>query len=105
MADETPDLFAPPPATPPPPRPVGSLDLPYYRQQIAQLAAHRLFLGTSSWKYPGWCGGIYDEPRYLTRGKFSEASLSASVWPNPIPSSGTVSAFVRSVPASLYMFT
>lgn len=30
-----------------------------------------LFLGTSSWKYEGWLGQIYDEDRYLTRGKFS----------------------------------
>ncbi len=31
----------------------------------------RLYLGTSSWKYEGWLGQIYDEPRYLTRGKLS----------------------------------
>ena len=30
-----------------------------------------LFLGTSSWKYEGWLGQIYDEQRYLTRGKLS----------------------------------
>jgi uncharacterized protein YecE (DUF72 family) len=72
MADETPDLFASPPA---PPKSIGPLDLPRYRQQIAQLAAHRLYIGTSSWKYPGWNGGIYDEQNYLTRGKFSEAKF------------------------------
>lgn len=37
------------------------------------LADHGVLLGTSSWKYPGWCGTLYDEQRYLTRGKFSEA--------------------------------
>jgi uncharacterized protein YecE (DUF72 family) len=30
-----------------------------------------LCLGTSSWKYEGWLGQIYDEQRYLTRGKLS----------------------------------
>jgi uncharacterized protein YecE (DUF72 family) len=30
-----------------------------------------LFIGTSSWKYEGWLGQIYDEQRYLTRGKLS----------------------------------
>jgi len=30
-----------------------------------------LYLGTSSWKYEGWLGHIYDEQRYLTRGKLS----------------------------------
>lgn len=37
------------------------------------LAAQGIFIGTSSWKYPGWLGGVYDEQRYLTRGKFSMA--------------------------------
>ena len=30
-----------------------------------------LRLGTSSWKYEGWLGQIYDGQRYLTRGKLS----------------------------------
>ena len=30
-----------------------------------------LYLGTSSWKYEGWLGQIYDEQRYLARGKIS----------------------------------
>jgi uncharacterized protein YecE (DUF72 family) len=30
-----------------------------------------LYLGTSSWKYEGWLGQIYDEQRYLTRGRLS----------------------------------
>jgi len=33
---------------------------------------NNLFLGTSSWKYEGWLGQIYDEQRYLTRGKLSQ---------------------------------
>ena len=26
---------------------------------------HELFIGTSSWKFPGWCGVLYDEDDYL----------------------------------------
>ena len=52
------------------------LDLPRYRQQLAQLADQGIFIGTSSWKYPGWCGLIYDEQRYLTRSKFSESKFN-----------------------------
>lgn len=40
--------------------------------RLAAMAAHGLYLGTSSWKYPGWCGSIYDEQRYRTKGRFSE---------------------------------
>ena len=52
-----------------------SFDLPVYRQQLAQLAAQGIYIGTSSWKYRGWRGLIYDEQRYLTRHKFSEAKF------------------------------
>ena len=41
--------------------------------QLRALAAEGLYLGTSSWKYPGWLGQLYDEQRYLTRNKFSNA--------------------------------
>ncbi len=73
MPEEPLDLFQTPA---PPPRSFSSLDLPRYRQQLEQLAAHGLYVGTSSWKYPGWCGMVYDEGRYLTRGKFSEAKFN-----------------------------
>ena len=40
--------------------------------ETARLAREsNLYLGTSSWKYEGWLGQIYDEQRYLTRGKLS----------------------------------
>lgn len=42
------------------------------RHAAARLAAEGVFIGTSSWKYPGWCGQIYDEQRYHYRGKFAE---------------------------------
>jgi len=71
MADETLDLFAPEPPEPPAPL-VGPLDLPAYRLQLAALAKAGLYVGTSSWKYPGWCGLVYDEARYEYRGRFAE---------------------------------
>src|SRR6266498_2821116 len=41
-----------------------------------RLAAEGVFIGTSSWKYSGWRGMLYDENRYLTRGKFSESRFN-----------------------------
>ena len=43
------------------------------KQALAALAERNVFLGTSSWKYPGWTGLLYDEQRYLYRGKFAES--------------------------------
>lgn len=49
----------------------------FERDQLAarlkRLAARNVFLGTSSWKYPGWCGTVYDHSRYVWRGRFSNA--------------------------------
>ena len=39
---------------------------------VQRLAASNIFIGTSSWKYDGWVGQIYDEQRYHYRGKFAE---------------------------------
>ena len=41
--------------------------------RLRQLAAQGVFLGTSSWKYPGWFGSIYERDRYVWRGRFSNA--------------------------------
>lgn len=41
-------------------------------EQAAALAAQGVYIGTSSWKYPGWCGMLYDRSRYEYRGKFAE---------------------------------
>src|SRR6266478_1010517 len=38
---------------------------------LRALADRGIHLGTSSWKYEGWIGSIYDRDRYLTRGRFS----------------------------------
>jgi uncharacterized protein YecE (DUF72 family) len=43
------------------------------RGGVARLAAEGIFVGTSSWKYPGWVGWLYERERYVTRGRFSEA--------------------------------
>jgi uncharacterized protein YecE (DUF72 family) len=47
------------------------------REQLAarlrQLADRGAFLGTSSWKYPGWFDTIYQRDRYVWRGRFSKA--------------------------------
>src|SRR6266567_6400918 len=43
---------------------------------VAKLAARGVFIGTSSWKYPGWRGQLYDGERYATRGKFSESRFN-----------------------------
>ncbi len=41
-------------------------------QETSFLAREKnLYLGTSSWKYEGWLGQIYEAERYLTRGKLS----------------------------------
>ena len=42
------------------------------RRNLAELASHRIFIGTSSWKYEGWIGQIYSRNCYLARGKFSQ---------------------------------
>jgi uncharacterized protein YecE (DUF72 family) len=48
----------------------------FEREQLAtklrRLAAQNVFVGTSSWKYPGWFGTIYERDRYVWRGRFSK---------------------------------
>src|SRR5258708_1929246 len=40
-------------------------------EQAASLATQGVYVGTSSWKYPGWFGMLYDRARYEYRGKFA----------------------------------
>jgi uncharacterized protein YecE (DUF72 family) len=43
------------------------------KRVTAALAAQGVYVGTSSWKYPGWRGQLYEESRYLWRGKVAES--------------------------------
>ena len=47
-----------------------------FKPIIAELAARNIFIGTSSWKYPGWCGALYDSARYEWRGRFAESRFN-----------------------------
>jgi len=40
--------------------------------RLSGFAKRGVYLGTSSWKYPGWIGSVYDPNRYLARGKLSK---------------------------------
>ncbi len=40
------------------------------------LADKKVFVGTSSWKYDGWCGQIYDRARYEYRGNFAQSRFN-----------------------------
>lgn len=55
-----------------------SLDLAQYRQTLAGLARRGVYVGTSSWKYAGWQGEIYDRARYVARGRYSQTRFEAS---------------------------
>ena len=52
-----------------------SFDRDKMQAAAAALATQGVFIGTSSWKYPGWRGLLYDESRYIWRGRFSSARL------------------------------
>jgi uncharacterized protein YecE (DUF72 family) len=39
------------------------------KAKAAELAARGVFIGNSSWKYPGWLGQLYTQARYEYRGK------------------------------------
>ena len=43
------------------------------RSAVERLAASNILIGTSSWKYSGWLGTLYDQQRYFYRGKFAES--------------------------------
>jgi uncharacterized protein YecE (DUF72 family) len=45
-------------------------------EQAANLAVQGVLIGTSSWKYRGWCGVLYDRSNYEWRGKFAESRFN-----------------------------
>ncbi|MFM7102367.1 MAG: DUF72 domain-containing protein [Verrucomicrobiota bacterium] len=51
----------------------GEFDRDRFREELARLAAGGVYLGTSSWKYPGWEGRLYTRDRYVWHGRFSQA--------------------------------
>jgi uncharacterized protein YecE (DUF72 family) len=54
----------------------GGFDREWLRGVLTRLAARGVFLGTSSWKYPGWRGQLYADDRYVWQGRFSEARFA-----------------------------
>ncbi len=48
------------------------------QKKLADLAAKGVYAGTSSWKYSGWRGMLYDEQRYVYHGKFAESTSPPS---------------------------
>jgi len=45
--------------------------------RLEALAAEGVYLGGSSWKYPGWLGQIYTPEKYFTRGRFSQKKFES----------------------------
>lgn len=41
-------------------------------RKLKRLAEQQIYIGTSSWKYEGWCGQIYSRERYMVRGRFAQ---------------------------------
>lgn len=41
-------------------------------KRLRSLAERGVYIGTSSWKYPGWLGQVYNSALYATRGKLSQ---------------------------------
>ncbi|MCX7721663.1 MAG: DUF72 domain-containing protein [Verrucomicrobiae bacterium] len=54
--------------------------VPFDKSQMSQaaaaLAARGVYIGTSSWRYPGWCGMLYNAERYHVHGRFSQAQFN-----------------------------
>jgi uncharacterized protein YecE (DUF72 family) len=53
-----------------------AFDRDQIKQKTAELAAKGVFIGTSSWKYLGWRGQLYEDDRYVWRGKFAESRFN-----------------------------
>ncbi len=50
----------------------GGFDRERLRRRLEDLARQGVFIGTSSWKYPGWLDQVYTRERYCVRGRFSQ---------------------------------
>ena len=49
-----------------------SFDRERIQEQAASLAVQGVYLGTSSWRYEGWLGQLYNPERYEYRGKLAK---------------------------------
>jgi uncharacterized protein YecE (DUF72 family) len=57
---------------------LGSREMLFEPSQIAPILKkladeNGIYIGTTSWKFPGWCGVLYDEGEYLWGNHFSKA--------------------------------
>lgn len=57
--------------------PPSSFNRAALAKRLRTLASENIWIGTSSWKYPGWLDQIYTRQRYVTRGKFSQKRFEA----------------------------
>jgi uncharacterized protein YecE (DUF72 family) len=46
-------------------------------ERLKELARRQIFIGASSWKYPGWLDQLYTPERYASRGRFSKSRFEA----------------------------
>jgi uncharacterized protein YecE (DUF72 family) len=58
--------------------PAAGFDRERLARRLRELAGRGVWIGTSSWKYPGWIGQIYTRERYLVRGRFSQRLFEAA---------------------------
>jgi uncharacterized protein YecE (DUF72 family) len=61
----------------PPFEPPSTFDRAALANRLRTLANEHIWIGTSSWKYPGWLDQIYTRERYQTRGKLSQKRFEA----------------------------
>lgn len=47
-------------------------------ERLRALSLRGVYIGTSSWKYTGWLGQVYDPTRYTTRGRLSQKRFNES---------------------------
>lgn len=73
------------------------------KEQSAALAARGAYVGTSSWKYSGWCGTLYTQDRYIYRGKFTESRLEKNCLAEYAETFKTVDAAYYRFPDQKYL--
>ena len=55
---------------------IGSLPREEFSHRLRRFAGESIFIGTSSWKYPGWLGSVYTDDAYRGRSRFSERKFN-----------------------------